>query len=169
MGKAWVFGDGISTDLLAPGNKLKLGAEELASHCLTAISPDFPSLVSPGDIVFAGNNFGQGSSREQAAVSLKLLGITAIFARSFARIFYRNALNLGLPIFDFPNVDEVSSGDLVELDLEHGKLWIETTQKSYDIQPLPPELMEIVKAGGLMNHLEKQFNTGSKSELTDKA
>ncbi len=159
MARAWVFGDGISTDLLAPGNKLKLDPEELARHCMTAIEPDFPNLVAPGDIIFAGRNFGQGSSREQAAVSLKLLGVGAVFAQSFARIFYRNALNLGLPIFDFANVAEISTGDHVDLDLEHGELRNESTQKSYVIQPLPAELMEIVKAGGLINYLEKQFST----------
>ena len=158
MARAWIFGEGISTDLLAPGNKLKLDPEELARHCLTAIDPDFPKLVRPGDIVFASKNFGQGSSREQAVVSLKLLGVGAVFAQSFARIFYRNALNLGLPIFDFDRLDEISDGDTVRFDLEHGKLRNETTEKLYEIEPLPPELMEIVNAGGLINHLDKQFN-----------
>jgi 3-isopropylmalate/(R)-2-methylmalate dehydratase small subunit len=157
MAKAWVFGDGISTDLLAPGNKLKLNPEELSRHCLTAIRPDFPTFIAPGDIIFAGKNFGQGSSREQAAVSLKLLGANAIFAQSFARIFYRNALNLGLPVFDFPNVNEISEGDEVILDLAGGRLSNPTTAKYYEIEPLPPELMEIVRAGGLINYLEEQF------------
>jgi 3-isopropylmalate/(R)-2-methylmalate dehydratase small subunit len=158
MARAWVFGDVISTDLLAPGNKLKLDPEELASHCLTAIEPKFPKLVRSGDIVFASKNFGQGSSREQAAVSLKLLGVGAVFAQSFARIFYRNALNLGLPIFDFAHVNEISDGDTIEFDLEHGKLINESTQKLYEMEPLPPELMEIVNAGGLINYLDKQFH-----------
>ena len=157
MAKAWVFGEGISTDLLAPGNKLKLSPEELSRHCLTAIRPDFPALIAPGDIIFAGRNFGQGSSREQAAVSLKLLGVSAIFAQSFARIFYRNALNLGLPVFDFPYLNEISEGDQVEIDLEGGRLSNSSSQKSYTIEPLPPELMEIVNAGGLINFLENQF------------
>jgi 3-isopropylmalate/(R)-2-methylmalate dehydratase small subunit len=160
MAKAWVFGDGISTDLLAPGNKLKLNPDELSRHCLTAIKPEFPNHVAPGDIIFAGSNFGQGSSREQAAVSLKLLGVGAVFAQSFARIFYRNALNLGLPIFDFAHRNEISEGDDVTLDLECGKLSNTTTAQSYEIQPLPAELMEIVKAGGLINYLEMQFHKG---------
>ena len=157
MAKAWVFGDGISTDLLAPGNKMKLSPEDLSHHCLTAIRPEFPSMVAPGDIIFAGSNFGQGSSREQAAVSLKLLGVGAVFAQSFARIFYRNALNLGLPTFDFAHTDEISEGNDVTLDLAGGQLSNATTAKYYNIDPLPPELMEIVKAGGLINYLEKQF------------
>lgn len=161
MATAWIFGDGISTDLLAPGNKLKLEPEALAQHCLTAITPDFPERVSPGDIIFAGKNFGQGSSREQAAVSLKLLGVGAVFAQSFARIFYRNALNLGLPVFDFPHLEEITAGDHVGLDLTKGRLSNQSNGKSYDIQPLPAELLEIVNAGGLINHLEKQLRNAT--------
>ena len=157
MAKAWVFGDGVSTDLLAPGNKMKLSPEDLSRHCLTTIRPEFPTFVAPGDIIFAGSNFGQGSSREQAAVSLKLLGVGAVFAQSFARIFYRNALNVGLPTFDFAHTGEISEGDEVILDLVGGRLSNSTTAKFYEIEPLPPELMEIVRAGGLINYLEEQF------------
>lgn len=157
MGKAWIFGDGISTDLLAPGNKMKLPPDELASHCMTAVLPEFPSRVSKGDFIFAGKNFGQGSSREQAAVSLKLLGIKAVFAQSFARIFYRNALNLGLPVFDFPDVSEITDGDEIDFDLGSGTITNGRTGKAYCVTPLPSQLMEIVEAGGLINHLEKHF------------
>ncbi len=160
MGKAFVFGDGISTDLLAPGNKLKCPPEELVRHCMTAMMPEFPDVAACGDIVFAGKNFGQGSSREQAVVSLQLLGIQAVLATSFARIFYRNALNLGLPIFEFAHTHEISAGDAVDLDLDSGTLTNRTTGKSYEITPLPPQLMKIVEAGGLIADLERRIGEG---------
>ena len=109
-GRAWVLGDNIDTDVLAPGYALKLPPEELAQHCLEAVEPAFAKEVKAGDILVAGENFGMGSSREQAAISLKLLGISVILARSFARIFYRNAINIGLPAMFLPA--EVEIGDL---------------------------------------------------------
>lgn len=157
MARAFVFGDGISTDLLAPGNLLKLPPEELSRHCLTAVDPDFPDKVEQGDVLFAGRNFGQGSSREQAAVSLKLLGIRAVLATSFARIFYRNALNLGLPTFTFDAVDQIVQGQDVTLDLAAGSLSVPDANKTYSIKPLPPRLMEIIDAGGLIPFLEKRL------------
>lgn len=157
MARAFVFGDGISTDLLAPGNLLKLPPEELAQHCLTTIDPDFPDKIEQGDIVFACRNFGQGSSREQAVVSLKLLGVRAVLATSFARIFYRNALNLGLPIYTFDAVDHIAQGQDVTLDLAAGSLTDSNTSTTYSIKPLPPRLMEIIDAGGLIPFLEKRL------------
>lgn len=158
MARAFVFGDGISTDLLAPGNLLKREPEDLARHCLTAIDPTFPDNVEQGDILFAGRNFGQGSSREQAVVSLKLLGIRAVLATSFARIFYRNALNLGLPIFSFDAVDQILPGQNVSLDLAAGSLTDLGRGNIYSIKPLPPRLMQIIDAGGLIPFLEKRIS-----------
>jgi 3-isopropylmalate/(R)-2-methylmalate dehydratase small subunit len=156
-GRAWVFGDGIDTDVLAPGHLMKLPAEELAKHCLTAIAPDFAATVRPGDIVVAGRNFGIGSSREQAAVSLKLLGVGAILATSFARIFYRNALNLGLPALVFPQAAEIAQGDTISVNPATGQIENRTTAKTYQVQALPAHLLEIVEEGGLIPYLKRRY------------
>lgn len=124
---------------------------------MTTVAPDFPDQVKAGDIVLAGRNFGQGSSREQAVVSLKLLGVKAVLAKSFARIFYRNALNLGLPIFEFDEIDEISAGDKLELTVDDGTLVNSSTGSSYMLTPLPAELMQIVNDGGLIAHLERRL------------
>jgi 3-isopropylmalate dehydratase small subunit len=121
-GRAWVFGDKIDTDVLAPGHLMKLSAEDLATHCLEAIAPDFARTVRPGDVIVAGRSFGIGSSREQAAVSLKILGVRAILAVSYARIFWRNALNLGLPALTMEEAGEIRDGDLVAVDPASGRI-----------------------------------------------
>uniref|UniRef100_UPI0025DD40CF LeuD/DmdB family oxidoreductase small subunit n=1 Tax=uncultured Caulobacter sp. TaxID=158749 RepID=UPI0025DD40CF len=121
MGRAFVFGDNIDTDLLAPGHAMKLEPREMARFCLEAVDPQFASVVRRGDIVVAGANFGMGSSREQAAISLKLLGVAAVFAQSFARIFYRNAINIGLPALVLPEAGEIAAGDEIGFDLEQGR------------------------------------------------
>ena len=159
-GRAWVFGDGIDTDVLAPGFLMKLPPRELASHCLEAVDPAFAKQVQPGDVVVAGRNFGLGSSREQAAVSLKLLGVKAVLATSFARIFYRNALNLGLPALVFGQTGEISAGDRVSVDAAAGRVVNETTGKAYLVEPIPAHLMDIIEAGGLIAHLEQRFAAG---------
>jgi 3-isopropylmalate/(R)-2-methylmalate dehydratase small subunit len=156
-GRAWVFGDRIDTDVLAPGHLMKLSAEDLARHCLAAIAPDFASQVRPGDIVVAGRSFGIGSSREQAAVSLKLLGVKAILATSFARIFWRNALNLGLPALTMPDAAEIRQGDMVAVDPASGRVENVTTGRTHQVQPLPPHLLSIVEEGGLMPFLKSRY------------
>ena len=122
QGRAFVFGDNIDTDVLAPGSLMKLAPEALATHCLEAIDPSFAGAVRQGDVLVAGANFGLGSSREQAAVSLKILGIQAVLATSFARIFWRNAINLGLPALVFPQAGEIVSGDRLSLDIASGRI-----------------------------------------------
>ena len=156
-GRAWVFGDGIDTDVLAPGHLMKLSAEELATHCLEAIAPGYAAEVRPGDIIVAGRSFGIGSSREQAAVSLKILGVRAILATSFARIFWRNALNLGLPALTMPSAAEISQGDRVKVDPASGRIENLTAGKVYQVQPLPPHLLAIVDEGGLMPFLKSRY------------
>ncbi len=153
-GRAFVFGDDIDTDVLAPGSLMKLPPQELAKHCLTAIDPDFARDVRPGDVLVAGANFGLGSSREQAAVSLKLLGVKAVLATSFARIFWRNAINLGLPALVFPQAGEVRAGDRLSVDAAAGRLENLTLNRSYAIQPLPPHLLAMIADGGLIAHLK---------------
>jgi 3-isopropylmalate/(R)-2-methylmalate dehydratase small subunit len=153
-GRAFVFGDNIDTDLLAPGHLMKLSAEDLAQHCLEAIAPDFAKSIQPGDFVVAGKNFGLGSSREQAAVSLRLLGVGAVIAPSFARIFYRNALNLGLPALFCARADQIVEGDLLMVDPVLGKITNKTRGEILSCKPIPDQLMAMVRAGGLIAHLQ---------------
>jgi 3-isopropylmalate/(R)-2-methylmalate dehydratase small subunit len=157
MGRAFVFGDDIDTDVLAPGSLMKLAPDALATHCLEAVDPAFAGAVRPGDVLVAGNNFGLGSSREQAAVSLKLLGISAILALSFARIFYRNAINLGLPAFVLAEAREIRAGDEIVVDAVHGIVENVTTSSRYDITPMPAHLMEMIADGGLIPHLRRRL------------
>lgn len=156
-GRAWVFGDDIDTDVLAPGIYMKLPPEQVAQHCLEAVDPAFAANVRPGDIVVGGENFGMGSSREQAPQALKILGVGAILARSFARIFYRNAINLGLPALFFREADRVSTGDRLELDLAAGRVRNLTTGTAYAVEPMPAHLLDMIKVGGLMPHLKAQL------------
>ncbi|MEQ8406171.1 MAG: 3-isopropylmalate dehydratase [Oceanicaulis sp.] len=163
-GRAWVFGDRIDTDLLAPGYAMKKGPEALAKHTLEAVDPDFAATVKPGDMVVAGDDFGIGSSREQAAISLKTLGVSAVIAKSFARIFYRNAINIGLPAVQLDPDGEISAGDQLSLDLEAGRLENRTTGHAFAVTPMPAHLMAMIEAGGLMAHLKARFqssNSGS--------
>ena len=156
-GRAWVFGDNIDTDVLAPGKFMKLPPADLARHCLEAVDPDFAAGVAAGDVIVAGTGFGIGSSREQAAVSLKLLGVQAVLARSFARIFYRNALNLGLVCLNFPQADEVRAGDRIALDPLAGSIVNETQARAYQVAPVPAHLLEMIQVGGLVAHLKLRF------------
>jgi 3-isopropylmalate/(R)-2-methylmalate dehydratase small subunit len=153
-GRAWVYGPNIDTDVLAPGYLMKLAPEELAKYCLGAIDPDFARDVQPGDFVVAGPNFGIGSSREQAAVSLKLLGVAGVLAPSFARIFYRNALNLGLPALYFADADKIAKGETLRVDPVAGRVENVSSGQTYACTPIPAHLMAMVQAGGLIPHLK---------------
>ena len=156
-GRAWRFGDDIDTDVLAPGLYMKWPIEELASHCLEAVDADFPTTVEPGEFVVAGRNFGIGSSREQAVQALKHLGITAVLARSFAGIFYRNALNLGLPAVVCDATETIAAGDRLRIDLAVGKLENLTQDAALACETIPKHLLGLVLDGGLVPHLEKLF------------
>jgi 3-isopropylmalate/(R)-2-methylmalate dehydratase small subunit len=160
-GRAFVFGDNIDTDVLAPGSLMKLAPEALARHCLEAVDPSFAGAVQPGDVVVAGANFGMGSSREQAAVSLKLLGVRAVLATSFARIFWRNAINLGLPALVFPEAGEVRPGDRLRVDAAAGRVENLTQGRIHAIQALPPHLMDMIAAGGLIPHLKRRLGAAA--------
>jgi 3-isopropylmalate/(R)-2-methylmalate dehydratase small subunit len=153
-GRAWIFGDNINTDLIAPGLRMKLRPSELAAHCLEAVNPRFAAEVQPGDILFAGNGFGIGSSREHAAVSLKLLGLGAVVATSFARIFWRNAVNVGLPALTSDERNLAEDGDEVALDIAAGELRNLTSDTLYHLAPLPEHLLAILGAGGLIPYLK---------------
>ena len=155
--RAWVFGDDIDTDAIAPGRYMKSGIEEIAKHCLEAVSPDFSKQVKAGDFIVAGRNFGAGSSREQAPEALKHLGVAALIAESFAGIFYRNAINLGLPALACPQAKRIRNGDLLKVDPLKGIIENQTTGETLACEPIPAFLMTIVRDGGLLPHLEKKL------------
>lgn len=156
-GRAHLLGDAIDTDLLAPGAYMKGPIEELARHCLEALDPGFAARIQPGDLVLAGQRFGIGSSREQAAQALKLLGIRAVVARSFAGIFYRNALNNGLLAIVCPDYRDIEAGDRVRLDLVASELVHLASGRRFPCRPLPDHLLAMVEAGGLIPWLERRF------------
>ncbi|MDH3580160.1 MAG: 3-isopropylmalate dehydratase [Hyphomicrobiales bacterium] len=155
-GKAWVFGDNIDTDQLAPGAYLKGSLEELLPHCLEAVDPEFAGKVESGDIVVGGRGFGIGSSREQAAQALQMLGVAAVIAPSFGGIFYRNALNFGLLALVCGQAGEVAQGDRLEVDPQAGKIRNLTWDENYACEPIPAHLLAIIQAGGLVPFLEAQ-------------
>ncbi len=156
MGRAFVFGSDIDTDALAPGQYMGGEFEVLAAHCLEAVDPDFARSVRPGDVIVAGRNFGMGSSREQAAQALKHLGLAGVVARSFAGIFQRNAINLGLPVFVAgEELESIRARDAVELDLRNSRLV--TAGGAIALEPLPDFLIDMIADGGLVPHLEKRF------------
>jgi 3-isopropylmalate/(R)-2-methylmalate dehydratase small subunit len=155
-GRAFVFGDNIDTDVLAPGRLMKLAPMELAKHCLEAIDPSFASTVEAGDFVVGGANFGLGSSREQAAISLRLLGVQAVIAPSFARIFFRNAINAGLAPITLTAPADIQPGDRLAVDLAEGVVENLTQGRRYAAQPLPQHLLDIIQEGGLMQYLKRR-------------
>jgi len=156
-GRIFLFGDDIDTDQLAPGQYMRGGIEVIATHCLEAIRPDFAQTVRPGDIVVAGRNFGAGSSREQAAEALRHLQVAGVVALSFAGIFYRNAVNLGLPVLIAPSIDDVADGDTATLDPEGGVLRLTTKGTHVALEPMPENLRAIINNGGLVPHLKKRI------------
>jgi 3-isopropylmalate/(R)-2-methylmalate dehydratase small subunit len=158
--RAWVFGDNIDTDVLAPSAYMMKSVEEIATHCLEAVDPDFAAAVRVGDAFVAGDNLGVGSSREQAPQALLLLGIRVLLAKSFARIFYRNALNLGLPALVCPQTERVSQGDALRVDPLAGTVDNLVTGETLTCEPLPAHLLDMVGDGGLLPHLKKKFREG---------
>lgn len=153
-GTAWVFGDNIDTDQLAPGGTLKSGIEVTASQCLGHLNPDFATQVHSGDFVVGGQNFGIGSSREQAAQALCHLGVAAVIAPSFGGIFYRNAFNFGLLALVCPEAGGIAQGDRIVIDPEKGTVHNLTRNEIYTCEAVPAHLMDIVQAGGLVPYLE---------------
>jgi 3-isopropylmalate/(R)-2-methylmalate dehydratase small subunit len=156
QGKAWVFGDDISTDLIAPGRlfHLRSNLPELAKHVLEDADPEFASKVQPGDFVVGGSNFGLGSSREHAPTIIKLAGVSAVIAKSFARIFFRNAINVGLPAIQC-DTSNISAGDRLEVDLAAGTVKNLTKGFTLTFPPLPPAMRTILEDGGLVAHIRK--------------
>lgn len=155
-GMAYKYGDNVDTDVIIPARYLNTAsAQELAAHCMEDIDADFVKKVQPGDLIVGGQNFGCGSSREHAPLAIKTAGVSCVIAASFARIFYRNAINIGLPILECPEAAAgIQSGDKVQVDFDTGLISDLTTQKTYQSQPFPPFIQTIIAAGGLLNSLQ---------------
>lgn len=155
-GRVWKFGDNIDTDIIIPAQYLaNTDPKVLGSHCMEPLSPTFHAKVKPGDIIVAGYNFGCGSSREHAPIAIAALGIPLIIAKTFARIFYRNAFNKGLALLEADIMNHVEEGDEIEIDLTSGLIKCRTIEKQ--AKPIPPFMVELIDAGGLINYLKKQL------------
>ena len=155
-GRVFKYGDNVDTDVIIPARYLNATTgEELAKHCMEDIDKEFIHKVQPGDIIVAEKNFGCGSSREHAPLAIKCAGVSCVIAETFARIFYRNAINIGLPILECPAASEaISEGDTVSIDFDTGVITDETTGQTFQAAPFPPFIQNIIAKGGLMNSLK---------------
>ncbi len=160
QGKAWKFGDDVDTDAIIPARYLNTSdPEELAKHCMEDADPEFMRKMQVGDIIVADKNFGCGSSREHAPIAIKAAGISCVVAGTFARIFYRNSFNTGLPILESGEAAaEIKSGDELRIDSSAGKIENLTTGKIYQAKPIPPFMQELIDDGGLMAHISKKLS-----------
>jgi len=154
-GKVLKYGDNINTDIISPPQYMELSIAEAAKHAMSAIDPDFAAKVRLGDVLVAGANFGSGSSRETSPLTLKYLGIGAIVAKFFARIFYRNAINLGIPVIECAETDKIGDGDLIEIDLGQGVVVNKTKNEQYACSRIPPHILALIGEGGLVPYLKK--------------
>lgn len=157
-GKVWKFGDNIDTDAIIPARYLTTSdPKELAAHCMEDADPDFVTKMKPGDIILGGENFGCGSSREHAPISIKAAGVSCVIAKSFARIFYRNAFNMGLPIFESKEIcDVIKEAEEIHVDSSAGTITVTGSSKTYKINPIPPFMEELIADGGLMKHIARK-------------
>lgn len=155
-GKVWTFGNNIDTDLIIAARYLSTSdPKELAKHVMEDADPTFKDRVKKGDIIVAGENFGCGSSREHAPIALKAAGISAVVAKSFARIFYRNAFNMGLPIFELEQTSQIKENDTIRIDMNSGTIQNKNSNKVYKFTPIPEFMQELVRCGGLMDYAKK--------------
>jgi 3-isopropylmalate dehydratase small subunit len=161
-GRAWKFGANLDTDGIIPARYLNTtDPVEMASHCMEDLDPKFLEKIKPGDIIVAQENFGCGSSREHAPLAIKYAGLSCVVAKSFARIFYRNSFNMGLPILESAEaVDGITQGDELEVDSEAGTIKNLSTGQTYKAHPIPPFMQQLIEAGGLMNYVKK-FKMGT--------
>lgn len=165
IGKAWVYGDNIDTDIIIPAKYLVTSdPETLAKYCMEPIDESFSKEVSSGDIIVAGSNFGCGSSREHAPIAIKGAGVSCVIAKSFARIFYRNSINIGLPILECSETDKIFKGDLLEVDLTKGTIVNKTRNETYFAKPFPPFLQKLIKLGGLVPYVQETLRDRRKAE-----
>ena len=157
-GKVWKFGDNIDTDAIIPARYLTTSDPmELAEHCMEDADPDFVKKMTKGDIILGGENFGCGSSREHAPIAIKAAGVPCVVAKSFARIFYRNAFNMGLPIFESKQLfDAISEGKEINVDSVAGEITVSGSNQMFKISPIPPFMEELIADGGLMMHIVKK-------------
>ena len=160
-GNAWVFGDDINTDVILPGKYLKFTSEQGAAHVMEGVDPTFAAKVQPGDIIVGGANFGCGSSRESAPGALKYAGVAAVVAIGFARIFYRNAINLGLPVLVCPDARQIREGSRIVVDVAGGEIHIPATGQRFSADSLPPLMLEMLLAGGLVPYLERKLRAAA--------
>ncbi len=161
-GKVWNFGANIDTDIIIAARYLNSSdPEHLAKYVMEDADPEFPKKLSRGDIIVAGENFGCGSSREHAPIALKAAGVAAVVAPSFARIFYRNAFNMGLPIFELPESLEIKEGQEISINLDEGEITNLTTNKTYKFIPIPPFMQELIASGGLINYAKAEMTKGN--------
>ena len=152
MSRVWLFGNDVNTDEIIAGRyNMTTDHKELAKYCLCEIRPDFSKQVKQGDVIVGGRNFGCGSSREHAPVAIKASGVKCVVAKTFARIFYRNSINIGLPILECPELDNITDGEDISVDLSTGV--IKTGTQIFHAHPLPPFIMQIIDAGGIINYL----------------
>ena len=158
-GRAWKYGDHVDTDVIIPARYLNTSdPAELAQHVLEDLDPEFRRKMKPGDIIVAGENFGSGSSREHAPLAIKAAGVSCVIAKSFARIFYRNAINIGLPILEAPEaVERIETGDELEVDFTTGEIRNLTKEETYTAKPFPEFVMEIIRAGGLVEYTRRRL------------
>ena len=157
-GKVFKFGDNVDTDVIIPARYLNSSdPKELAQHCMEDIDADFVKKVSPGDLIVATKNFGCGSSREHAPLAIKAAGVSCVIAETFARIFYRNAINIGLPIIECPEAaKDIADGDEVEVDFDSGRITNKTKGTTYQGQAFPPFMQKIIDCGGLVNYINQK-------------
>ncbi len=162
-GKVWNFGANIDTDVIIAARYLNSSdPQHLAKYVMEDADPDFPNKLQKGDIIVAGENFGCGSSREHAPIALKAAGVAAVVAPSFARIFYRNAFNMGLPIFELPESLEIKEGEEISINLEKGEITNNTTNKTYKFIPIPEFMQELIASGGLINYAKEELKKENK-------
>ena len=159
-GKVWKFGDDINTDIISPGEYMDASYEEIGKHAMERAFPGFADTIEKGDIIVAGKNFGPGSSRETAQIALLYAGVGGVIAKDFARIFFRNCINVGFPVVTFDGTDELNQGDEIVVDLLSGRIENITTGKVYFGSRLPQHVLSIVEDGGLKNHLKKTLKKG---------
>ncbi len=157
-GRVWKFGDNIDTDAIIPARYLNTSdPKELAAHCMEDADPEFVSKIKEGDIILGGENFGCGSSREHAPIAIKAANISCVVAKSYARIFYRNAFNMGLPIFESAELwAEIKEGEEISVDSAKGEITITATGKKFTINPIPPFMEQLIADGGLMKHIARK-------------
>ena len=155
-GRALKYGDNINTDFINPAQYMELSLKEMTRHAMEGVDPEFSQKVRPGDILVAGKNFGSGSSRETAPLVIRESGVAAVVAEFFARIFYRNAINIGLPLLMCDSVSQISHGNELKVDLLNGAIFNVTTKEEYKCSSLPDNIIQLVEDGGLISHLKKQ-------------